>query len=256
MSFFDLTRSKRGDSEIPSFISRADYVPILFFLISILILSLCGTKEEDAQRRRAIQRLYPPTALKSFNLGYNELLADTLWIRVIQDIDYCENENVEKSYNVGVTAEEAMAATVKPSRCNKGWVFQYLNLITDLAPRFRSVYYIGASSLAVGVDDKEGAKILIEKGIKNFPREWRLSYLGSYIYLFEFQQPERAADLLMQASQYGGPNWLPILASRLYSNTGRKALGRSVLIEYLKTNPGGKAEERARKRLQELENSL
>lgn len=255
MSDSGIVIKERGDLKIPSFISKSDYVPIFFLLISMLVISSYNPEGRDIQNGPVKQRLYPPLGLTSFNLGYNDILADMLWIRVIQDIDYCENASAEKSYNTGISAEEALAATVKPSRCNRGWVFQYLNLVTDLAPRFRSVYYIGASSLAVGVDDKEGAKILIEKGIKNFPREWRLSYLGSYIYLFEFQQPERAADLLMQASQYGGPNWLPILASRLYSNTGRKALGRSVLIEYLKTNPGGKAEERARQRLKELEQS-
>lgn len=250
-----LSNKRKGDYKIPFFISKKNYPPLLVLLFSIFIISILETSNIGTEIKHPERRLIPPLAFKSFNLGYSELIADALWIRVIQDIDYCENESMEKSYNPGVSPEEALAAKVGPSRCNRGWVFQYLNLITDLAPRFSTVYYVGASSLAVAVDDKEGARTLTEKALKNFPKEWRFAYLGSYIYLFEFQQPERAADLLMQASQYGGPNWLPILASRLYSNTGRKALGRSVLIEYLKTNPGGKAEERARQRLKELEQS-
>lgn len=233
-------KNKRRDLAIPS------------FFISVLILSFVQFENEPDSLQRSY-KLAPPVGIKSVTLGYNELLADTLWIRVIQDIDYCESENTVKSYNPGIKADEALTVTLRPSRCDRGWVFQYLDLITDLAPKFRSVYFNGATNLAVAVDDREGARLLVEKGLKQFPKEWRLAYLGSYIYLFEFQKPERAADLLLQASQNGGPSWLPVLASRLYSSAGRKALGRSVLEEFIKAHPGGTGEKRARERLRELD---
>ncbi len=127
-----------------------------------------------------------------------------------------------------------------------------LSTITDLAPRFKVPYKAGAIGLSVGVDDREGARIIFEKAIKQFPEDWTISYAASYHYLFEIQDPVRAADLLMQASRYGGPPWLPALASKLYSASGRQELGRSVIEEYLKTNPEGEGATRARKRLHEL----
>jgi len=118
--------------------------------------------------------------------------------------------------------------------CAKGWAFQMLDQITDLAPRFRMPFSIGPISLSILSEDQEGAAIIFEKGIKAFPHDWQILYKASYFYLYEKKDPLKAAHLLLEAEKSGGPDWLPLLASKLYSRNGQLALGISTLSHYVK----------------------
>ncbi len=222
----------------------------VFFLVGGILIVVTNSKEFYAPDLHP--KLNPPKLTVHETLGYHDLVADSLWLRVIQDIDFCEGERKEKAVNTGNNYLEALAFKNIESRCKMGWVYQMLDAITNLAPKFKKPYTAGAVSLSVGVDDREGARLIFEKAIKQFPDDWTIAYAASYHYLFEIQDAARAADLLLQANRYGGPTWLPVLASRLYSASGRNELGRSVLEEYLKTHPEGDGAERARKRLKEL----
>lgn len=199
------------------------------------------------------KKLFPLKGMEPFSLGYNEIGSDILWLRLIQDFHYCENSNLPKSYNSGKGLSNALETPVSPSRCHLGWVYHMLDSITDLAPRFRQAYRYGATGLAIGVDDREGARRIYEKGLARFPDYWQLAFEASYLYLFEIKEPARAADLLLQANRYGGPPWLPLLAARLYNSDGQVALARSVLQAYLETNPDPVIQKRAYERLKEIE---
>ena len=221
---------------------------VLLFGVVLLIITNSGSYDESHSQFK----FKPLKITKEETFGYQDIVADSLWLRTVQDLDYCENEKAQKSVNLGSTYQEALANKNTESRCKMGWVYQMLSVITDLAPRFKKPYTAGAVSLSVGVDDREGARLIFEKAVKQFPEDWTIAYAAAYHYLFEIQNATRAADLLLQANRYGGPSWLPVLASRLYTASGRQALGRSVLEEYLKTHPEGEGAERARQRLDEL----
>lgn len=224
---------------------------LILLAFSLGLIFFTNTKfvlEPSAQPKPNPIKLTP-----QMTFGYEDIVADVMWIQTIQDFDYCEGPRKEKAANRGVTFEQALANKNISSRCNQGWVYQMLSVITDLAPRFKKPYTAGAVSLSVGVDDREGARLLFEKALKQFPTDWSLAYAAAYHYLFEIQDAARAADLLLQANRYGGPTWLPVLASRLYSASGRQALGRSVIEEYLKTHPEGDGAKRARERLKQLD---
>ncbi len=161
----------------------------------------------------------PPPGLKYFAFGFNEALGDCLWLRYIQDLEKCNLQGKQ--------------GETKPA-CAKGWSFQMLDQITDLAPRFRMPYAVGPVTLSVLVDDYDGAAVLFEKAIKAFPDDWPILYRAAYFYLHDKKDERKAASLLLAAHERGGPYWLPMLASKLYSHTGQLELGITTLEAYLK----------------------
>ncbi|MGE3975895.1 MAG: type IV pilus biogenesis/stability protein PilW [Bdellovibrionales bacterium] len=201
--------------------------------------------------------LAPPENIEHFTLGYQLPLADSLWLRVIQNSDYCESNSGERAYNAGIKLEEVLSYKMKPSRCNKGLIYQTLDKITDLDERFRIAYKAGAVFLSIGVDDREGARLLYEKAIAQFPNDWNLLYNASYHYLFEVQDPKKAAELMLASSKLpGSPSFLVSLAARLFTIQGQGELGYTVLQDYLEMNPSGDGADRARMRLKEIAQKL
>lgn len=224
----------------------------LIFLGCVFII----LSNDFQMRQKDVVRIYPINALQYFHFGHKNAMADLFWISTIQNIDYCENEDQAPTYNPGVGVDAALSAVLKPSRCDRGWVFQMMDFVTDLAPRFEAVYEIGGVVLSVVVDDREGAKIIFDKGLVQFPNNWVLNYRAAYHYLIELQKPGRAAELLMGAYQNGGPDYLPTLASRLYSKVGRATLGYTTLKTFVESSPDSPMIERAKIRLKELEKDL
>ena len=203
--------------------------------------------------------LAPPEQLKHFTFGYNENAADGLWLRVIQDIDVCDAHS--KTGTKAVTKnilQQTKGEILAPSQCDRGWVYRMLDGITELTPRFVAAYTYGAVILSVVVDDREGARLLFEKGVRQFPKKWQIAYGAAYHYLYESQDPKRAAELLVQAGQNGAPPWVFALAARLYTRAGQAFLGQSVLEQALKqeTDQEGKNAVRIRQRLDEINSVL
>jgi hypothetical protein len=225
------------------------------FLIFLSIVFVLVGNGYQVQNKNTL-KVYPTKALQYFHFGHKNSMADIFWLNTIQNMDYCENASAPPAYNPGVGVDAVLKADVKPSRCDKGWVFQMMDFITDVSPKFEAVYELGAVNLSVVVDDRAGAKIIFDKGLEQFPNNWVLSYRAAYHYLFDLQKPGRAGDLLMQAYKNGGPDFLPTLASRLYSKVGRAMLGYTTLKHFIETNPDSPTIDRAKTRLEELKKEL
>lgn len=227
-----------------------------FFLIFLsIVFIIIGNGFQDDGKVDPI-KIYPTKTIQDLNFGHKNSMADIFWLNTVQNMDYCENGAEERSYNPGVGVDALLNAKLEPSRCDKGWVFQMLDFITDISPRFESAYLIGGVTLSVIVDDREGAKIIYDKGLEQFPKNWMLNYRAAYHYLLELQKPGRAADLLLQAYKYGGPDFIPTLVTRLYSKVGRAMLGYTTLKEFIDNNPDSPVIARAKKRLEELKKQL
>ena len=128
-----------------------------------------------------------------------------------------------------------------------------LDRITELSPDFQGAYQLGALFLSVVVDDRRGAQLLFEKGLRRFPENGSLAYQAAYHYLYELQDPHRAAQLLEMAGRSGvTPPWVFSLAARLYSKSGQVELGIQVLEEALRKDLQGFGKERVQKRLLSL----
>lgn len=206
--------------------------------------------------------LVPPENIEHFAFGYADTLADSFWLRTIQDFEYCgssasglhldldklKNESQSDSYQ-GSQSQTPL----KPARCEKGWAFRMLNEITDLSPKFEIIYTMAAPGLSIVVDDREGAEILFDKGIQALPEIWQIPYMAGYHALYETQKLDKAARLLHLAGQLGAPEWVYFLATRISTRVGMAEFGKKVITEYIERFPPDEVPERARQRLREVE---
>lgn len=218
-------------------------------IFSFTQVNLVG--DEDANNDNY---LAPPELIHHFSFGYHESMADSFWIRWAQDVDLCvkvkktrESFNLEnnindkllESKNEVVSAElesvnKSLAQMPKKDVCDEGWSFLILDAVTNLAPKFKVPYKLGAPTLSVLLEDHMGAKKIFDKGIVQYPDDWSLLYRAAYHYLFEIRDLETAADLLRRAAENGAPDWVHSLAARIYTGTGQLELGISTLENYLK----------------------
>ena len=159
------------------------------------------------------QLLSPPAMVEHISFGFNESIADLLWIRSIQDFDYCDKP-------------------IAKNICrNDSWLFQMLDAVSNLSPHFRMVYATGGLALTVILSDIDGATKIFDKGVQAFPNDWPIVYRAAYHYLYELKDKKHAADLLIQAGKSGAPSWVFTLAGRLYSDSGELELAEKLLLE-------------------------
>jgi len=192
------------------------YLKFLSLLPVVLIAATNWSSLSKNQEARDL--IAPPAFLNRFSFGYQEVIADSIWIRAIQDFDYCEQK---KSENVCV---------------DNSWLYKMLEAVTELSPKFRIPYAAGALALTVIISDIEGATKIFDKGVQRFPNDWTILYHAAYHYLYEVKDKKRAAELLIQAGQNGAPPWVFTLAGRLYSDAGHLELAESLLQEMKQTN--------------------
>ena len=131
------------------------------------------------------------------SLGFERLVADLFWLRTIYYI------GDEASYAAGYPAAGRLAT-----------------LVTDIDPEFRTPYVLMNTVLTVLRPETDTAIELLDKGIERLPDDWRLRFLQGFNHFFYKQDYTRAAELMRSAAERGGPDYLPLLASRLYAEAG------------------------------------
>lgn len=174
--------------------------------------------------------------IERISFGYQEVIADTLWIRAIQDFDYCEQEIAKRICK------------------NNSWLYKMLDAITKLSPNFRIAYAAGGLALTVIISDIDGATQIFDKGVKAFPNDWPILYRAAYHYLYEVNDKEHAARLMKQAADNGAPAWLYALAGRLYSDSGHLELAERILQEMIETNQDEILIKRLRDKIASMQN--
>lgn len=161
--------------------------------------------------------IFPPIYIEKMTFGFQETAADALWIRTVQDMDYCEQQ-------------------IEQNNCvNNSWLYTMLDAITNLSPHFRVAYSAGTLALTVLISDIQGATQLFEKALKYFPNDWVINYRAGYHYIYEVKDKKRAAVLLEMAAKNGGPPWLYSLAGGLYSESGSQQAAQTLLKYMIQT---------------------
>lgn len=140
--------------------------------------------------------------------------------------------------------------------CVMGWVFRMLDAITKLVPKYYIAYSVGASSLSVLVDDPLGAKVIFDRGIENFPKDWRILYRAAYHYLYELFDTDRASELLKRAGENGAPKWVFSLASRLRTEEGKLHLALIVLEDFKRNLKDKKQREKIQKKIDSFRSEM
>jgi hypothetical protein len=175
----------------------------------------------------------PPEHMELFSFGFNDSVADSLWLRWIQDGDTCQTYSGAENPNP-IQGQTGEFANPRHKVCDNSWAFKMLDQITRVAPKFNMPYQAGAITLSVLVEDYDGAKIIFDRGIAQFPNDWHLLYKASYHYLYDRHDLTRAAELMVQAQKAGAPPFLTLLAARLYTKSGQAEIGIKTLEEYRK----------------------
>jgi hypothetical protein len=146
--------------------------------------------------------------MKTVSLGYSSVIADLIWLEVVQAIG--ENQVNDAGYQ---------------------WIYDAADVVTTLDPKFEYSYQIAAVSLATLGKKYELSNQILLKGIKNSPDDWRLPfYLGFnyYFYLYDYQQA--AKYMALSATLPGHSPYLPGLAAKLYIQANDPDLA----LEFLK----------------------
>lgn len=249
---------------------------IVLFVSAIGLLSLSFYQKTTGFKqsiKNEVGLVVPPSSLKYFHFGYSESIADSLWIRLIQDFEYCrpsthmtvepsdqnkKRASIEERVNLqGKNFIDELMSDPVENICEKGWSYQMLDLITELSPGFQLAHRLGATNLSVLARDRVGATLIFDKAIERFPKDWTLLYRAAYHALYEEKNLETAATRLRQAAEAGGPVWLYSLASRLYEKTGQAILGHSVLSQFVKeAKDYPHWQEKAKGRLERLKKQL
>ncbi|MDZ4677889.1 MAG: hypothetical protein SGI74_10320 [Oligoflexia bacterium] len=213
---------------------REGKISLLFFsqclLVAIAIFTILFLPSDFKKKNRDTRITLKGELLSHLSLGFKLIVSDFIWIRLVQEIDYRELKSV-----------------------SKGWAFQMLDSVTTLDPRYHTAYTTGVTVLSILVQDVEGASILYDRAVQNYPTHWPLLYRAAYHNLYEVGDCPKAAGLLYKAGLHGAPNWVNSLASRLYVRSGQFELARGVLIDALKRFEGTELEPRLKDRLKELE---
>lgn len=219
---------------------KALIVISLLFGLSVIVFQPVFQKKSE----RAFY-FAPPRDIKYFSFGFEELYADILWMRLLQNIDFCKSKDGFPIYD----------GTQKYS-CREGWSYKMTDAITELAPRFLAPYKIAGSIMSVIMGDKIGAKKIYDKGMKNFPNNWRLHFSAAYHYLIELEQDEQAIPILIKTADLGGPFWLYALAAKSYKKLGRLLIAQEVLKSAIADNRSKEYREAFKDRLKEVEKEL
>ncbi len=179
--------------------------------------------------------IIPPKIIQNLAIGLQVQLADSFWLRAIQDFDFCDNP-------------------VSDTECKgKSWLFEILDLTTNLDKQFFHAYIWGGLALTVIISDYQGASVIFDKGVALFPDDWKLSYAAAYHSLFEEKNKAKAAKLYFNAANNGAPSWVRILAGRLAAEGGEKEFSQQILAKMIELNDDEKYVKRLKTKLAEIE---
>ena len=173
---------------------------------------------------RQVKRLVP---------GFEHLAADIYWLRTVQ---YFGGERVY--------------ATVK----RFDLLYPLIEITTTLDPRMEIAYRYGAVFLAepfpVGAGRPDLGVAVLERGVRNNPSSWRLyQELGFFHFVYR-RDPERAAEVLIEASRIpGAAFWLKSLAADILAKGGERNIARRMWREMYEQSEGA-LKENARVHLQ------
>jgi hypothetical protein len=212
---------------IPSTQTKLILISALFFCATLILKKPIPTVDSLLSA--------PAKEIKYFSVGLKINLASALWMRVLQNSDYCE-QKINQTDCVG-----------------KSWLFQNLDLATDLDPVFESgMYRMGALALTIIISDYAGASIIFDRGILQYPTDWPLLYSAGYHANFEEKNLVKAAELYFAAAKNGAPDWIHVMAGGLAAEGGNSEYAEKILQTMIDTNQDEKYVKRLREKILSL----
>lgn len=225
---------------------------VLGLLIAALALAGAHVARGAAVRagnggEEVVEAPYTPSAQVApfLSLGYREAMADVFYVRL-------------RGYFGGYrgTTGDGMASLGEA--------------IVSLDPRFHSAYYYAANAMTIaesGVDQRTNlrAVALLERGVKEFPDDWKLPHLAGQIYIQDLESKddaqqrawkERGLQLIESAIRKpGAPMEAATWAAAVRSRLGQKQRAIAGLRELLLTSTNDAARKRMIDSLAKIEDA-
>lgn len=185
--------------------------------------------------------LPPPVWLRAFSLGYNEALADTLWIKAVVYFGGL--------YQRVPRSDRSPDRTGRPSRARRAaHTARYVTAITDLDPRFVKAYVVGSRFVLyhkrrLSRETVEAAIEVLERGAEVFPDNGEIVFALGFFHYYELPQflndeaerrasRERGARLLRLAGTLdGAPPYTALLGAQTLRREGLDDL----VVEHLRS---------------------
>jgi hypothetical protein len=228
------TRYKGSDNKI-EILCRIPRIS-LFILLTLSLFFSIQTLDKKYPRQGVESFLYLPsgTFLKGAALGYDEMLADLLWIKAVGY--FGGNIRTDRNYT---------------------WLAHLLDVLTTLDPLYQYPYEFGGVVLSAEVGEVDKSIALLKKGMKNVsrndPRYWYFPFFLAYDYMYHKDDYLTAAHYLEQAVKFPqSPAYLPRLVARLYANADSPEVAVAFLQEMIKATEKQDLKERLVERLHQV----
>ena len=189
--------------------------PSLLALIVSLQRNLDLRIDAHAAKVEELAQLPRGEYLKPALLGYHQLGADVLWLRLLQVVGKKKN-----------TADEFE------------WLYHALDVVTTLDPQYAYAYYVGGVVLTNYANRADLSNRLLEKGHRENPGEWNLPFLLGFNHYFVLGDAPKGADYIGKAARTSGaPDFLPGLATRMHAEAGNPEVALEFLEALWRENP-------------------
>lgn len=184
----------------------------LIILVGAVVTTLMLMEKLRPVEERSAELSYLPKGeyLKVAVLGYQHITADLIWLKTVQYL-----------------------GDMKQTTGGFRWAYHAADVVTDLDPAFVMAYYAGGTVLGVWSGLVEESIVLLEKGMRYDPNDWRFPFLIGYNYFYEMCDPGNGAKYFQQAASLpGAPPYLARLASRLAVEAGDPDAAMEFLVRF------------------------
>ena len=203
---------------------------MLFFSLPLILASLLYIQQKIDIRRERFQHverfMFLPKGeyLKTAALGYDQLVADIVWLQAIQVIG--DKRISEEGYK---------------------WIYHAVDVVTTLNPKFDYAYQVGGVVLSALGNKIDMSNALLEKGLKENPNVWQIPFYLGFNHFFYMDDYKKAADYMTIASRLPGrPFYIPQLAATLHVEQGNP----EVALEFLERAYKETEDERIKKEIE------
>ena len=155
-----------------------------------------------------------PETARRLSLGFNGLVADWYWLRSLQYV----GRKID-AYRGDFTLDNMRPLGIR----NLG---PLLDEATTLDPQFMAAYEFGA--VVLPSIDRDAAIRLVQKGIRDNPRDWRLYQHLGYIYWQAGRFTEASEAYASGARLPGAPAWMSAMAAQMQTQGGSRDLAREM----------------------------
>jgi tetratricopeptide (TPR) repeat protein len=203
---------------------------ILFLILPIIATSITFVQNEidlKSDENKKIERfMFLPKGeyLKTAAIGYDQLVADVIWLRAIQVVG--EKRISEEGYD---------------------WIYHALDVVTTLDPKFHYAYQVGGVILSTLGNKIDLSNAILEKGLRENPDVWQIPFYLGFNHFFHLDDYKKAAEYMTIASELPGrPFYVPGLAATLYIEEGDP----EVALEFLERAYKETEDERIKKEIE------